>query len=90
MSHLDRSFRPFHRNEAQRKVNPYATHNFWCHRWNRECLVEQALTAGHNVTAVVRDPTRLTVPLHPRLQVVTADVMDRSPSLRRSTASTPC
>ena len=28
------------------------------------------------VTAVVRDPTRLTVPLHPRLQVVTADVMD--------------
>ena len=40
------------------------------------CLVEQALAAGHDVTAVVRDPSRLAVPAHPRLQVVTADVMD--------------
>jgi putative NADH-flavin reductase len=27
-----------------------------------KCLVEQALSAGHEVTAVVRDPARLTVP----------------------------
>ncbi|HKD89880.1 MAG TPA: NAD(P)H-binding protein [Streptosporangiaceae bacterium] len=45
------------------------------------CLVEQALAAGHDVTAVVRDPARLTVStpspaLAARLQVVTADVMD--------------
>jgi putative NADH-flavin reductase len=38
-------------------------------------LVEQALEAGHTVTAVVRDPARL--PLrHDRLQVVKADVLD--------------
>jgi putative NADH-flavin reductase len=38
-------------------------------------LVEQALDAGHTVTAVVRDPTRL--PLrHQRLQVVVVDVLD--------------
>lgn len=40
------------------------------------CLVEQALAAGHDVTAVVRDPARLTVPSHRRLTVVTANVMD--------------
>jgi len=40
------------------------------------CLVEQALAAGHDVTAVVRDPARLTAPAHPRLRVETADVMD--------------
>ncbi len=40
------------------------------------CLVEQAIAAGHDVTAVVRDPARLTVPGHQRLAVVTADVMD--------------
>jgi putative NADH-flavin reductase len=39
-------------------------------------LVEQALAAGHGVTAVVRDPARLAVPAHPLLSVVTADVMD--------------
>jgi putative NADH-flavin reductase len=39
-------------------------------------LVEQALAAGHEVTAVVRDPARLAVPAHPLLSVVTADVMD--------------
>lgn len=39
-------------------------------------LVSQALAAGHEVTAVVRDPARLTGPAHPRLRVVTADVMD--------------
>jgi putative NADH-flavin reductase len=38
-------------------------------------LLTQALDAGHNVTAVVRDPTRL--PLrHQRLQVLAADVLD--------------
>jgi putative NADH-flavin reductase len=40
------------------------------------CLVRQALDAGHVVTAVVRDPARLTVPAQARLQVITADVMD--------------
>jgi putative NADH-flavin reductase len=40
------------------------------------CLVSQALDAGHVVTAVVRDPARLTVPAQARLQVITADVMD--------------
>jgi putative NADH-flavin reductase len=39
-------------------------------------LVSQALASGHEVTAVVRDPARLTVPGHPRLRVITADVMD--------------
>lgn len=38
-------------------------------------LVELALTTGHQVTAVVRDPARLAVPRQPRLQVVTADIM---------------
>jgi putative NADH-flavin reductase len=40
------------------------------------CLVRKALEAGHEVTAVVRDPARLTVPAQPRLHVITADVMD--------------
>lgn len=39
-------------------------------------LVEQALAAGHDVTAVVRDPKRLPISSHGRLHVVTADVMD--------------
>jgi len=39
-------------------------------------LVGQALAAGHDVTAVVRDPARLAVPAHPRLRTVTADVME--------------
>jgi putative NADH-flavin reductase len=39
-------------------------------------LVRQALEAGHEVTAVVRDPARLAVPPHDHLRVVTADVMD--------------
>jgi putative NADH-flavin reductase len=39
-------------------------------------MTEQALAAGHEVTAVVRDAARLGVPAHPRLRVVTADVMD--------------
>ncbi len=40
------------------------------------CLTEQALAAGHEVTAVVRDPARLPVPGSPRLRVVTAGLMD--------------
>jgi putative NADH-flavin reductase len=40
------------------------------------CLTSQALAAGHEVIAVVRDPARLAVPDHPRLRTVTADVMD--------------
>ncbi|NIH85971.1 NAD(P)-dependent oxidoreductase [Amycolatopsis granulosa] len=39
-------------------------------------VVRQALTAGHQVTAVVRDPARLDVPGQPRLEVVPADVLD--------------
>ncbi|GAA2446468.1 SDR family oxidoreductase [Streptomyces macrosporus] len=41
-------------------------------------LVRQALDAGHHVTAVVRDPARLTVTPGPSaaLEVVTADVTD--------------
>src|SRR3984885_13928140 len=39
-------------------------------------LTEQALAAGHQVTAVVRDPTRLSVPGSPGLRVITADLMD--------------
>jgi putative NADH-flavin reductase len=40
------------------------------------CLTEQALAAGHEVTAVVRDRARLSVPGSPGLRVVTADLMD--------------
>jgi len=40
------------------------------------CLLRQALDAGHEVTAVVRDPARLTVLGQARLHVITADVMD--------------
>lgn len=39
-------------------------------------LVRQALGGGHEVTAVVRDPARLTVPENAGLRVVRADVMD--------------
>lgn len=39
-------------------------------------LVRQALDAGHQVTAVVRDPARLAVPQHARLRVERTDVMD--------------
>jgi putative NADH-flavin reductase len=40
------------------------------------CLTEQALAAGHQVTAVVRDPARLSVPGSPGLRAITADLMD--------------
>jgi putative NADH-flavin reductase len=40
------------------------------------CLTEQALAAGHEITAIVRDPARLSIPAHPQMRVVTADVMD--------------
>ncbi|GAA2075940.1 SDR family oxidoreductase [Streptomyces albiaxialis] len=39
-------------------------------------LVTQALDAGHEVTAVVRNPARLPVREHERLEVVVADVTD--------------
>jgi putative NADH-flavin reductase len=39
-------------------------------------LVEQALAAGHDVTAVVRNPARVAAAGHPRLHIVTADIMD--------------
>ncbi len=39
-------------------------------------FIEQALAAGHEVTAVVREPARMKVAPHSRLRVVTADVMD--------------
>jgi putative NADH-flavin reductase len=40
------------------------------------CLVGQALTAGHKVTAIARDPARMNVKAHTGLRIVTADVMD--------------
>jgi putative NADH-flavin reductase len=39
-------------------------------------LAEQAIAAGHEVKAVVRDPARLAVAGQQRLEVVTADVLD--------------
>lgn len=39
-------------------------------------LLEQALAAGHEVTALARDPARLTVQ-HARLRVLPGDVQDR-------------
>jgi putative NADH-flavin reductase len=39
-------------------------------------VVQQAMARGHDVTAIVRDPARLTVPPAPALTVITADVMD--------------
>jgi len=39
-------------------------------------VVRQALTAGHQVTAVVRDPARLAVPPRERLSVIAADVTE--------------
>lgn len=39
-------------------------------------LVRQGLDAGHHVTAVVRETSRLAVEPHPNLKVVVADVMD--------------
>ncbi|MBF6180799.1 NAD(P)-dependent oxidoreductase [Nocardia otitidiscaviarum] len=51
-------------------------------------IVDQALDAGHQVTAVVRDPTRLPVS-HPNLEVITADITDTDalvPTVHGSTA----
>jgi putative NADH-flavin reductase len=39
-------------------------------------ITGQALAAGHEVTAIVRDPARLAIPDHQRLRIVTANVMD--------------
>jgi putative NADH-flavin reductase len=39
-------------------------------------LVRQALTAGHQVTAAVRDPAKMKVKANPGLRIVTADAMD--------------
>jgi putative NADH-flavin reductase len=39
-------------------------------------LVELALSAGHEVTAVVRDPARFTVPAQPLLRVAALDLLD--------------
>ncbi|TQM13965.1 NAD(P)-dependent oxidoreductase [Pseudonocardia kunmingensis] len=41
-------------------------------------VVEQALDAGHHVTAVVRDPARLGLPAADRLDVVTVQLDDRA------------
>ncbi|MDX2394665.1 MULTISPECIES: NAD(P)H-binding protein [unclassified Streptomyces] len=42
-------------------------------------VVRQSLAAGHEVTAVVRDPSRLGVPAHDRLRVaVVADLTDEA------------
>jgi putative NADH-flavin reductase len=39
-------------------------------------LAEQAVAAGHEVTAVVRDPGRLAAAGRERMRIITADVMD--------------
>src|SRR5262249_45062144 len=39
-------------------------------------LPERALAAGHEVTAVVRTPARLSISAQPRLRVITADVIE--------------
>lgn len=39
-------------------------------------LVRQALAAGHEVTAAVRDPARLAIHAQPQLQILTCDVLD--------------
>ena len=38
-------------------------------------IVKQALEAGHEVTAFVRNPTKVAIQ-HPKLKLVTGDVMD--------------
>lgn len=48
-------------------------------------VVTQALADGHQVLAVVRDPSRLAVPGHPNLDVAVADVM-RPDSIRDAVA----
>lgn len=40
------------------------------------CLTALAVAAGHEVTAVVRDPARLAAAGRDRMRVITADVMD--------------
>ena len=40
-------------------------------------VVEQALVAGHDVVAVVRDPAKLTL-RHERLQIAQADLTDEA------------
>ena len=44
-------------------------------------VVRQALGSGHEVTAVVRDPARLPVPTHPRLEIVTVPDLTRHEQL---------
>jgi putative NADH-flavin reductase len=39
-------------------------------------LLDQALAAGHHLTAVVRDPSRSPQAGHPQLETIVADVMD--------------
>jgi putative NADH-flavin reductase len=39
------------------------------------CVVQQAVAAGHHVTAVVRDPAKLSGLEHRHLEIVAADVM---------------
>lgn len=51
------------------------------------CLVEQALAAGHQVTAVVRDPARLAVAPSAGLRVLTANVMDPAAILQAVTGA---
>lgn len=50
-------------------------------------IVRQALDAGHDVTAAVRDPARLTIS-DPSLDVVTADLTDPNACSPHSTAGT--
>jgi hypothetical protein len=51
-------------------------------------VVEQALAAGHFVTALVRSPEKLTL-RHPKLRVVVGDATDPSRCPERSRAQRP-
>jgi len=45
------------------------------HRWNGRQLVEQALQQGHEVTAFVRNPAKMTTQ-HEKLKIVKGNIMD--------------
>ena len=62
--------------ELSRKANAMKLTIFGATGATGTSLTGQALAAGHEVTAIVRNPARLAVPAHRRLRIVTASVMD--------------
>ena len=47
-------------------------------------ILEQAIDAGHDVTAVVRNPQKLPAGLSRQVRVVTADLADPNPATLKS------